>query len=451
MSPSGDEQVAPAGSETGNVLAGGQGNQVLSNVSAGRDVVLGDKVDGDKIGRDKVVIEHVEQLVLQNPTGAPGPGATAWIWPHPWDFSGYIHEKRKDFSGRQWLFDQVGAWYRDPHGSQALLIEADFGVGKSAFMAELSATGSSQRQLPVAAHHFCDHNTNATLEAGTFVASVAAQLSKALPDYRAAVEADPEAQRRLSEASLDPAAAFSQAVIAPLHRIEASQNTLLLLVDGLDETLASTADSETSDKGDSIVELLERCPERLPLWLRVLTTSRRRQEVRQPLEATYSCDVIDAEQNPNLEDIRLYVSDRCSVQPLAGRLAAAGKDHEAMAAQLSDYQQSGGKFLYAVRVLNALATGRLTPERLDVLPPGMDGFYYDAFKWRFHTDAAYAPMRQLLGVLALQREPLSFRALGVHPREEAERCGRPAQPHRGFSAHRHDQCRALRWGGGCSR
>ena len=53
MTPSGDEQLDTAVSGTGNVVAGGQGNQVLSEVSAGGDVVLGEKVAGDQISGDK--------------------------------------------------------------------------------------------------------------------------------------------------------------------------------------------------------------------------------------------------------------------------------------------------------------------------------------------------------------------------------------------------------------
>ena len=379
-----DNQASICGEGSHNQAVAGERNQVASHLTAGRDltVVFRSEVD-----------------------------AVTWNWPGPLNFMGYIQEKRKGFSGRVWLFEKVHAWFRNPHGSQALLIEADFGVGKSAFMAELCARQSTPEGLAIVAHHFCDPNTAATLEAGTFVRSVAAQLAVTLPAYRAAVEADPEAQRRLDQAPQDPAAAFSQAVIAPLHRLAAPKGPMLLLVDGLDETLSCISAQEDSAHGASIVDLLEGCPEQLPAWLRVLATSRRRQEVRQSLEAAYSCDYINAELTSNLTDIHSYVEQRCAVEPLAGRLVAGGRSSKALADQLADFRQSGGKFLYAVRVLNALANGRLTPDRLDALPPGMDAFYYDAFERRFPTDLAYAPMRELLGLMAFQREPLPVKTM----------------------------------------
>jgi WD40 repeat protein len=355
--------------------------------------------------------EHQRQQEQQPPIAPAAPG---WSWPRPWDFSGFLREKRQGFIGRRWLFDAVRAWHGNPVASQALLIVADFGVGKSAFMAELTATGTAEQGLPIAAHHFCDHNTAATLEAATFVRSVAAQLAGVLPAYQAAVEADPEARRWLEEAHTDPASAFSQAVIGKLQGIAAPAAPWLLLVDGLDETLAAPA-SSAGGNGSSIVALLASGTGKLPPWLRVLATSRRRQEVRQPLDAAYKCDLLDAEEARNLSDIHDYVLGRCGSEPLATRLAQAGKSPEQLAERLADFEQSGGKFLYAVRVLNDLAStnGSLRPDRLDDLPRGMEGFYLDAFRHRFPAGEDFEPMRALLGVLCSQREPLGRRELAA--------------------------------------
>jgi WD40 repeat protein len=344
----------------------------------------------------------------------PPPTTTGWSWPRSWDFSGYLREKRQGFIGRRWLFDAVRAWHGNPKASQALLIVADFGVGKSAFMAELAATGTAEQGLPIAAHHFCDHNTAATLEAATFVRSVAAQLAGVLPTYQAAVEADPEARRWLEEAQTDPASSFNQAVIGKLQGIAAPAAPWLLLVDGLDETLADPS-SSAGGNGSSIVALLASGTGKLPPWLRVLATSRRRQEVRQPLDAAYKCDLLDAEEARNLSDIHDYVLGRCGSEPLATRLAQAGTSPEQLAERLANFEQSGGKFLYPVRVLNDLAStnGSLRPDRLDDLPRGMEGFYLDAFRHRFPAGEDFEPMRALLGVLCAQREPLGRRELAA--------------------------------------
>jgi WD40 repeat protein len=147
----------------------------------------------------------------------------------------------------------------------------------------------------------------------------------------------------------------------------------------------------------------------------VLTTSRRRQEVRQPLDAAYACDLLDAEEARNLSDIHDYVLGRCGSEPLATRLAQAGTSPEQLAERLADFEESGGKFLYAVRVLNDLASpnGALRPDRLDDLPRGMEGFYLDAFRYRFPAGEDFEPMRDLLGLLCAQREPLGRKELAA--------------------------------------
>jgi hypothetical protein len=100
-------------------------------------------------------------------------------------------------------------------------------------------------------------------------------------------------------------------------------------------------------------------------------------------------------------------------EPLATRLAQASTSPAQFAERLADFEQSGGKFLYAVRVLNDLASpnGALRPDCLDDLPRGMEGFHLDAFRHRFPAGEDIEPMRALLGVLCAQREPQVQRLL----------------------------------------
>ncbi|MDN7176989.1 hypothetical protein M0D69_02930 [Caballeronia sp. SEWSISQ10-4 2] len=331
--------------------------------------------------------------------------ALSWNWPRPWDFSGYLAEKRHDFTGRDWLFDEVRKWYEDDDGAQAMLIRADFGVGKSAFMAELTHDAHG---LQIAACHFCNHYVNATLSPATFVCSVAAQFADSLPAYRSAVEADPDARRWLDDAQLqlDPASAFARAVVGPLNAIEPPGAPHILLVDAMDEALDFKATAAISHP-TTIVRLLANQAKHLPAWLRVLATSRRIQEVLQPLQNAFRYATLDGEDIRNLDDIRHYVAGRCAGAKLAPMLVEGGKSACGIAAFLSDSEQSGGKFLYAVSVLNDVESGALPLDRLNDLPPGMDGFYLDAFERRFPESEDYGPIGALLGVLCVQREPLS--------------------------------------------
>jgi len=84
-----------------------------------------------------------------------------------------------------------------------------------------------------------------------------------------------------------------------------------------------------------------------------------------------------------LDDIRSYAEARCAAPTLSSVLAKGRLRGGEVAALLSGAEQSGGKVLYAVRVLNDLESGALPPDRLKALPPGMDAYYLDAFERRF--------------------------------------------------------------------
>jgi hypothetical protein len=53
----------------------------------------------------------------------------------PFDFASFLHDRRRDFCGRQWLFDEIEAWRTGPSRPRALLITGDPGIGKSAIVA----------------------------------------------------------------------------------------------------------------------------------------------------------------------------------------------------------------------------------------------------------------------------------------------------------------------------
>jgi hypothetical protein len=111
------------------------------------------------------------QRKLREPRGSAA--APAFRWLTPWDFTAYVEWKRGGFVGRDWLVADIDDWLaRDT--PRALLIRADFGVGKSAIIAELlrrKARGT------VAGWHFvCQHDARETLHPATFVRSFATQF-----------------------------------------------------------------------------------------------------------------------------------------------------------------------------------------------------------------------------------------------------------------------------------
>lgn len=239
-------------------VAGFSGDQIAG------DWVGGDKVAGDKFEGDKITV------VVGSPEQAGAfVSSLRWSWPKAIDDPHYRSEKRQGFVGRDWLRKELQVWARQEQGEQALVIVADYGVGKTAFLAEVIDTAAAGR--PVVAHHFCRADIPETLQPGAFVRSLASQLAQALPAYRALIEADDAKELRdkldqateqssnSAEKAFDKAVlAFDQAVLAPLRRIDPPAEPLLLLVDALDEAQEPLALSGANVVPSTIVSLLAR-------------------------------------------------------------------------------------------------------------------------------------------------------------------------------------------------
>jgi WD40 repeat protein len=374
---------------------------------------------------ERMLREHLEHFVarrLRQRPPAPEPPvvppkSTPSGWPRAHDFSGYLAEKRAHFVGRSDLFAKVDAWLGDAEGARALLVVADFGVGKTAFAAELVA----RKHVPIVAHHFCHADEDLTLEPATFVATVIAQLAESLPAYRTLVDADEALQKKLGEVTLRPSDVFSQAVIAPLWKLPAPPKPVVLLVDALDEAL----DAKDAAGTGTIVAMLAQHAARLPTWVRILATSRNREAVTKPLKQAFRTDLFDAESQANLADLRTYVLARCGEKELAERLVDAKKEPEDLARAL--VAKAGGKFLYVVRILPEFtwATEARSLADLDSLPAGMDAFYADAFARRFRDGERYrARVAPVLSVYCAQREAMAraelAEVLGLKARDVAE-------------------------------
>ena len=68
----------------------------------------------------------------------------------PLDFASFMNEKRRNFTGRNWIFEDLENW-RVKRGERALLIKGDAGVGKSAIIADWCTEIPAVACLPITA------------------------------------------------------------------------------------------------------------------------------------------------------------------------------------------------------------------------------------------------------------------------------------------------------------
>ncbi len=345
----------------------------------------------------KAGFRRLVDAVLSRLRGEP-PRFQSWERRFPqFDFGPFLFDRRRDFCGREWLFSRIDAWRLAADRKRALLITGDPGIGKSAIVAQLVHTNPDGQVL---AYHCCRSDTPETLRAARFVRCVAGMLAGRLEGYARQLN-DPKVEEALSHSACetDPASAFEEGILNPLHKLsEPSGGAKYLLIDALDEAL-------TLKQGLSILGLLSPSRlERLPGWLRVVATTRGEPDVLEHLSGLRA-EVLNAQDPDNLDDVERFLTHRLGQDKLTALREATGVATNEAIRRLRE--KSEGNFLWARQALESIERGEFSFDRLEDLPSGLPGLYRAFFERHFPDDASYAPARKLLEVVVAAAEPLT--------------------------------------------
>lgn len=314
------------------------------------------------------------------------------------DFAAQLHEKRQDFIGRQWLFDEIDAWRAGSTRERASLIVGDPGIGKSTFVAEMIHRNPSGQVL---AYHICRADDPETLRPSTFVMSLAGMIAGRHPTFADLLES-PQFQELFDPRTVSsrPAHVFDQGLIAGLQQLHAPTDGIrYLLIDALDEAL-------TLGEGQlNIVTLLSTRLERFPSWLRVVATTRREPDVLTRLSGLRAAS-IDAHRRDNLDDIDQFIAARLLTPNLAERLAASRVPLATVQQKLR--AKADGNFLYVSQALQDIERDNYAFSRLDELPQGLNQWYEAWFARKFpNPKEDFVDARKVLEVILAAQEPLT--------------------------------------------
>ncbi len=333
------------------------------------------------------------------------------------DFSTYIAERTYDFTGRDWILAEIERWLADPDAPSTFIITGDPGVGKSALAAHLVRS----RTDLITAYHFCSARRGSWIDPVIFARSLARQLSLRFPEYAESLlrleRIHIEAQQTIGVLQTGGQAvnvfietlqvaggedAFNRLVRDPLQQISAEgfRSPILILVDGLDESLAFGGQV-------TLVDVLSRVGD-LPPSVRMILTSRDERRVLRYWD-TIPHFRIDASGPQNMADIRAYVHMRLEriLQSDQGITLSRLDFAETLSRVVT---KSAGNFLYVSHLMDTFKDHPDTLNVLEDLPEGLDGVYRtflnsrDIGKDLNRWDEYYLPV---LGMLAVAREPLS--------------------------------------------
>ena len=308
----------------------------------------------------------------------------------PFNFAREISAHLDQFVGRRWLKAKVKHWLAHESHPVFVLIGAP-GIGKSAIACWLSQEMEGQ----VISLHLCSSRTMRTLDPYEYVAALVRQLVEMLPGFEAAL-GDVDVARRRPTAKQ----AFEELVIAPLKAMTAPAAPRLLIVDSLDEALIQN--------GETILDVIVACAPELPVWLRLLATTRPEEPVLERIRGLNSFE-LQADQRENQQDVANFLADAVNQEDLRHCL---GAEVAAIAQRLAGL--ANGNFLYARMTVNALQRGELKVADLQRLSGGLEDFFSAAFARHFTEPLDFEQrIRPLLELLSAAFGPLSLAILEV--------------------------------------
>ncbi|XP_052065825.1 uncharacterized protein LOC127705539 [Mytilus californianus] len=184
------------------------------------------------------------------------------------DFDIHLQQHQK-FVGRHWLFEGI---HQRMEESSGVLLVADTGYGKSAAMANIIQGKHNLTQINLI-HHLCISSEAKFQRADTFILNIVQNLYCKYPLYGKMLEkrgifmSFRENEIKTS-CKFNPVNCFDELIVEPLSMfLPPEGERLVLLIDALNEC-------NTIGFGYSVITLLQLRYNKLPLWIKLLLTSK---------------------------------------------------------------------------------------------------------------------------------------------------------------------------------
>ncbi len=283
------------------------------------------------------------------------------------------------FTGREWLSEEVDRFFAR-HPSGYVFIEAEAGLGKTAFAAWLVKTRGYLS-------HFSRYSGGGSVQVA--LANLSAQLILQFG-------LDDQALGGMLPEWAQTPGGFESLLVAAADRAHEQGRSIVLVVDGLDE-----ADIPAGGLPFGLPSLLAD-------GVYVVATYRIGRAPGRP-EAPFTTVRIAKEDQRNRKDIGAYLAKAVHEDVLAARLADAGMDAAEFIGLVAE--RCTGVWVYLRYVLNELRFGLRRPDEIADLPSGLRNYYADQIRrWR-QDPAWHAGLLPLLATLGVAGEALSAASL----------------------------------------
>ena len=292
---------------------------------------------------------------------------------------------------RMSVFKKVSLWLKDrASNNRAIVITGNAGMGKSVIAAVICRTLDQAGRL--VGSHFCQHNKERYRNPKIMLQSLAYQLSEFLPQYKR--ELVNALSRNLGEDinNLEVGELFELLLQEPLRNVDDPGESVLMVIDGLDET-------EYKDRNE-LLDVIDNHLSALPVWFRFCVTTRPEIIIAKHLQKLNPLH-LQQDDEENVDDIRIFFETQL------GNVIQSGCE-EVVINQL--VEKADGHFLYAYLTVDFIKknVSLLTPEEFGrTLPSGVSSVYQSYFE-RLEKELTISEELFLtfLSALAVAKEPL---------------------------------------------
>lgn len=319
---------------------------------------------------------------------------------YPEIFTADVRQHQLNFQegSRGWMLSAVmEEWLLVPSTSRVFWIRGEAGMGKSAFAAHL--IGVLDKKNLLLGCFFCRFGDQKRMSSAALVRSLAAQCACHLSE---ATSCFVDAFKKSDPAETDVNLLFDDLLKKPLHEatpLVSDKRDMAILIDALDEI------GDTSSERQPLLRLLAMRLGELPIWVRVIVTSRPEVDILSSLKHFSPFEI--SENDPrHRKDIEMYVR---------AKLESCISVDELPAAVELFMERSEGRFVYVATVMeDLLSRNNSELELVDLeneLPEGLSGKYREFFTrmrgegTQFFDTFSSKLLRLLVGSL----EPLSVR------------------------------------------
>ena len=274
------------------------------------------------------------------------------------------HSERYLEGTRKSVFAKVNDWLKDGNSpNRVMVIVGNAGMGKSVIAAELSKRMLEDGRL--SGSHFCQHDKVRHRNPKVMLQSLAYQLSHSLPDYRKALVKQLSRNLGVEINDMEVGDLFELLFEEPLSRLTDPNSTCLVIIDALDE-------SEYQGRNE-LLDVIAKCFNKLPLWIRFLVTTRPEINICDSLKGLQPL-LLEPSDEENLKDIRFLFEKRLSCK-------LQSENHEVIFQEL--VQKSEGLILWAHLLTDFIIENNLSFLTLEVLnntvPSGISSVFQSYF------------------------------------------------------------------------